>query len=249
MNGAARSPRFSACPNIPTGGRHFRRYLTLRALSTDLEVKVLTTSKTSAQQEAQRALATVRTSYEKVTGTALQDIAKLDDYAADLARALGDVELLKPHFSGKKLADIDFEAIKEVIKTAEGGEKRRELEQAIQAIVSLEALATHNLTKAKGDQAEIESLVDARDALLAKTRGDLFKRLYDRPTPCLTRAHGRTTTNARFANRDLADRSARILMLSLSNMRKPLPRPPRSRKFGRHRHGRHCFPPMNPPPR
>ena len=150
-----------------------------RALNTDLEVKVLTTTKTAAQQEAQRALTTVRTSYEKVTGATLQDIARLDDYAADIVRALGDVELLKAHFAGKTLAGIDFDAIKDAIKTAEGGEKRRELEQAIQAIASLEALAAHDLAKAQGDKAQIELLVDARDALLAKTRGDLFKRLYD----------------------------------------------------------------------
>lgn len=150
-----------------------------RALNTDLEVKVLTTSKSAAQQEAQRALTMARTSYEKVTGTTLQDIAKLDDYAADVVRALGDVELLKAHFAEKKLSGIDFEAIKDVIKTAEGGEKRRELEQAIQAISSLETLATHDLSKAQSEKAHIELLADARDALLAKTRGDLFKRLYD----------------------------------------------------------------------
>lgn len=151
----------------------------VRALNTDLEVKVLTTTKAAAQQEAQRALTTARTSYEKVTGATLQDIAKLDVYVDDVVRALGDVELLKIHFDGKKLADIDFEAIKGVIKTAEGGEKRRELEMAIQAIASLEALATHDFAKAKAEKAQIESLIDARDALLAKTRGDLFRRLYD----------------------------------------------------------------------
>lgn len=150
-----------------------------RALNTDLEVKVLTTSKTSAQQEAQRALTTARTSYEKVTGATLQDIAKLDDYAVDVVRALGNVELLKADFEGKELADIDFEVIKEVIKTAEGGESRRELEQAMQAIASLEALVAHDLTKAQSEKEHIESLIDARDALLSKTRGDLFKRLYD----------------------------------------------------------------------
>lgn len=150
-----------------------------RAVNTDLEVKVLTTTKVATQQEAQHALTTARTSYEKVTGATLQDIARLDDYAVDIVRALGDVELLKPHFTGKTLAEIDFDAIKEAIKTAEGGEKRRELEQAIQAIASLEALAAYDLVKAQGEKAQIESLVDARDALLAKTRGDLFKRLYD----------------------------------------------------------------------
>jgi DNA repair exonuclease SbcCD ATPase subunit len=107
-----------------------------RALNTDLEVKVLTTSKSAAQQEAQRALITARTSYEKVTGTTLQDIAKLDDYAADVVRALANVELLKAHIAGKSLADLDFEAIKEVIKTAESGERRRELGRTIEATES-----------------------------------------------------------------------------------------------------------------
>lgn len=150
-----------------------------RALNTDLEVKVLTTTKTSAQQEAQRALATARTTFEKVTGTTLQDIARLEDYAAYVVRALGDVELLKAHFAGKTLADINFGVIKDAIRAAESGEKRRELEQAIQVIASLEALAAHDLAKAQGEKVQIEALVNDRDALLAKTRGDLFKRLYD----------------------------------------------------------------------
>lgn len=150
-----------------------------RALNGDLEVKSLAASRTAAQQEAQRALASARTSYEKVTGGTLQDVAKLDAYATDVVRALGDVDLLKAHFAGKKLADIDFEAIKGIIKTAEGGEKRRELEQTIQSITSLEALAIYDPTEVRAEEAQIEALVDARDALLAKTRGDLFRRLYD----------------------------------------------------------------------
>lgn len=133
----------------------------------------------ASQQGAQQALSAARASYEKVTGNPLQDIGWLDEYAAEVARALGDVELLKQHFAGKALAEIEFDLIKAAIKTAEGGEERRELEQALQAIAALEALAAHDLATAQSNKAQLELLVDARDALLAATRGDLFKRLYD----------------------------------------------------------------------
>jgi hypothetical protein len=96
-----------------------------------------------------------------------------------VTRALGDVQLLKPHFAGKSLDQIDFDGIRAAIKTAEGGEKRRELEHAIQTIAALEALAAHDLATVQSEHARLESLVDARDTLLATTRGDLFKRMYD----------------------------------------------------------------------
>lgn len=150
-----------------------------RTFNTDLEIKVLTTAMSAAQQAAQQALTAARTSYEKVTGNPLQDISHLDDYAADVVRALGDVELLKPHFTANTLGQIDFEQVKAAIKTAEGGEKRRELDQTIQTIAALEALAAHDAAAVQQDQRQLEALIDERDRLLASTRGDLFKRLYD----------------------------------------------------------------------
>src|SRR3546814_10955440 len=74
-----------------------------RTLNTDLEIKVLTTAMAAAQQAAQHAVTAARTSYEKVTGSPFQDIGRLDDYAADVVRALGDVDLLKSHFTGRAL--------------------------------------------------------------------------------------------------------------------------------------------------
>lgn len=150
-----------------------------RALNTDLEIKALTTGIAGAQQGAQQALNIARVSYEKVTGKPLQDIGRLDEYSVEVASALGDVEILKPHFTAKSLGEIDFDAIKEAIKTVEGGEKRRELEQALQAIAALETLIAHDLAHAQKEKAQLEALLDQRDALLAGTRGDLFKRLYD----------------------------------------------------------------------
>lgn len=157
-----------------------------RTLNTDLEIKVLTTAMGAAQQAAQQALATARISYEKVTGNPLQDIGRLDDCAADVVRALRDVELLKVHFAGKTLGQIDFDQVKAAIKTAEGGDKRRELDQIIQTIAALEALASHDPAIVEKEQLQLEALLSERDRLLAPTRGDLFKRLYDAANAMMT---------------------------------------------------------------
>src|SRR3546814_4893788 len=49
----------------------------------------------------------------------------------------------------------------------------------MQAIAVLEALAVYDLATAQQEQKQLQVLVDERDRLLASTRGDLFKRLYD----------------------------------------------------------------------
>lgn len=150
-----------------------------RALNTDLEVRILGAEVNAAQIAAQRALATLRSSYENVTGKSLDDIDKLDEYSAEVAAALGDVALLKPYFSGKTLNEIDFEEVKTTIKAAEGGDERRELQHIIESIAALEALATHDQTVISADEKRIGALVDERDELFTLTRGDLFKRLYE----------------------------------------------------------------------
>lgn len=77
------------------------------------------------------------------------------------------------------LADVDFEAVKKGIREAEGGEKRKELERVLEVIGKLEALGTVDATVIKSEQDRLSSLVRDRDRLLASTRGDLFKRLYE----------------------------------------------------------------------
>ncbi len=87
--------------------------------------------------------------------------------------------MLAPYFVGKSLADVDFNEIKNAIKDPEGGEKRRDLEKAIRTIAALEGLAVRDLAAIEKEQEQIGKLLDERDGLLASTRGDLFKRLYN----------------------------------------------------------------------
>jgi AAA domain len=150
-----------------------------RSLNSDFDINVLNTSITTAQQAAQQALISIRTNYERVTGNPLADVDKLDQYMQNVASALGNVPLLASHFHGKALADVDFDAVKKAIREAEGGEKRKQLERVIESIGKLETIGTVDATSVQNEQVALSTLIDERDVLLASTRGDLFKRLYE----------------------------------------------------------------------
>ena len=149
-----------------------------RTTNTDLDMKVLATQIAGTQRTTQQALAALRTNFEKVTGKPLEDVDKLDQYTSEVLQALGNIGLLTEHFDDKELDDIDFDAIKGAIKTAEGGEKRKELETAIVDISALEALGGHDSGVISEEQEKIKERIAERDALLVTTRGDLFEKLY-----------------------------------------------------------------------
>lgn len=150
-----------------------------RTLNTDLEFRVIGASLATAKQLGQQALASIRTNYERVTGNALEDVGCIDEYLGEVAAALGGVELLKIHFQDKTLSEVDFEGVKQAIREAEGGEKRRSLERVVEAITKLEALGVVDTAIVASEQSALSALVDERDRLLLATRGDLFKRLYE----------------------------------------------------------------------
>lgn len=139
-----------------------------RTTNSDLDIKVLSTQITGTKRAAQQALAALRSNFEKVTGKPLEDVDRLDQYATEVVQALGNVELLKEYFDGKPLDDIDFDAIKEAIKTAEGGEKRKELETAIIVITALETLGIHDAAAIREGQKEVKALIAERDELLGR---------------------------------------------------------------------------------
>ena len=148
-----------------------------QALNGDLGLSVLNSQASSAQQAVQQQLAILRASYQHVTGKSLDDVARLDEHAAEVCAALGGVEILKESFAGKNLVDINFDDVKEVIRKAEGGEQRAELARTIEAIASIEALGVGDAKTSASERDAILALIATRDAQLAATRGDLFKRL------------------------------------------------------------------------
>ena len=150
-----------------------------RALNSDLELRILETLIGASQEAGQQALTIIRNNYEKVTGDHFEDVDKLDEYMDEVVQALVGIELLKTHFEGKALQDVDFEAVKKAVRTAEGGQKRKELESAIESISTLEALGEPDSDSYLAEQEVLTTVLEERDQLLAATQGDLVKRLYE----------------------------------------------------------------------
>jgi len=150
-----------------------------RTLNSDFDTRGLAAGMEAHQRSVQQALASLRLSYQSVTGKSFEDTQKLDEYINEVTTSLGNVELLMPYFTDKALADINFDEIKVEIKNAEGGEKRQDLEKVVQTIAALEVLTSFDLQTIDAEQQQIERLLVEREALFSATRGNIFKRLYE----------------------------------------------------------------------
>jgi DNA repair exonuclease SbcCD ATPase subunit len=156
-------------------------------LNNDLEIRIIAAATSTAETSVQEALATLRTSYEAITGTQFEDVGKLEEYEKAIVSALSGVELLKPYIEAHELDNIDFTPVKNAIKTAEGGEKRQKLEQLIQTLASLSTLSAHDIETITKEWEELLSLLDEREGLLVTTKGDLFKKLYEAASEVITK--------------------------------------------------------------
>lgn len=150
-----------------------------RVLNSDFDIAVLRTEAQNAKDAVQTVSRSLEASYQGLTGKLLTDLSQIEQCVADVLEVLAGIELIKDHVEGKDFDQIDFDAIKETIKMAEGGEKRRELEKTIQKIVELESLGQADHVSTLAEQEVICLLLREKDALLKATRGDLFKRLYE----------------------------------------------------------------------
>jgi DNA repair exonuclease SbcCD ATPase subunit len=150
-----------------------------RSIQADLEINVLTTQASSGEQAVQSAIRKLQVAFEGLTATRLTDVARMPEYTAAVMAALAGIELVRPLVDGRDLAGVDFSAIKAAIKEAEGGEKRRELEQVIGALGELRALGEPTEADFQQEHDALGDLFNELDGLLAQTRGDAFKQLFE----------------------------------------------------------------------
>lgn len=150
-----------------------------RTLNSDLDISILRISVADAEDAAQNAIRRLAPAYEKMTGRQLADTANLEVNVMEIIAALSGIALAKDHVEGKALEEIDFEGIKERIRDEEQGSKRKQLEAALSAIGRLKALGDSEPAAISDEQERLKSLVFAKEALLAETRGRKLKELYE----------------------------------------------------------------------
>lgn len=150
-----------------------------RALNSDLDITTIRAEAKSAEEAAQAALRRLKVSYDGLIGKDLTDVSQVDQCSTEVLSALSSIELIKGSVEGKTLDQIDFDAVKKAIKSAEGGEKRKELEKVIEKIAEIEGLGEADVSSLATEQTEISRLLKEKADLLEATRGDVFKQLYN----------------------------------------------------------------------
>jgi DNA repair exonuclease SbcCD ATPase subunit len=149
-----------------------------RAINADLDLTELQAKLTESATNSKNALNRLGSSYEKLTGKQIADVSALDTYVSEVLAALSGIALIKDQVSGKDLDEINFDELGEKIKEEEGGEKRKELEEAVKCAENLKALGDAD-PDVPAEQDQLKALVNEKAVLLEATRGELFEALYN----------------------------------------------------------------------
>ncbi|MDP8226862.1 MAG: AAA family ATPase [Candidatus Celaenobacter polaris] len=147
-------------------------------INTDFKLSLLETNYNNRVRQRDSVKKRINSNYERITGVEDSDLSDHDKIVEDITTILKDVQLLKPFFEEKTILDVNFDDVRTAIKKAEGSEKRQELSTSIQLIGGLEKLEA--VSDESLEQKQLRQHIQEKNEALKKTRGPLFKSLYER---------------------------------------------------------------------
>lgn len=161
---------------------NFRRILktidSTQTFNSDFGIPALQATIKAHADTASRSLQQFSTHYSAVTGKSIGDTADVGNWATDLLTSIGRIELIAGFVSGKKLSEVDFDAIREHILATEGGPLRLRLSTLTTQRAQLNGL-TIDLPGGTENASRITGKLAERDVLLQTTKGENFRRLFD----------------------------------------------------------------------
>lgn len=150
-----------------------------QALNTDFGLKVLETKAAASKTALQALLGRAKTHFEKLTGKPFASAALIETYKVDVVEALAKHSVLKATLKGVEFDSIDFDAMKDDVRKAEGGEDRLKLQKVLERISSLENLGEASAPDVVASRDQLGQLIVERRSAIEETKGELFKKLYD----------------------------------------------------------------------
>jgi hypothetical protein len=148
-----------------------------RNINNDFKLNVLETEYKNLIEAEKSLQDRICQNYGRITGKEKQDVSNHKNIACEATDVLKKAQLIKPFLVGKDILNADFESIHEAIKKAEGSDKRNELSNAIRSIAELERLEP--ISNESEEQNQLKQYIKEKNQALSKTRGSLFKKLYE----------------------------------------------------------------------
>lgn len=148
-----------------------------RNINNDFKLNVLETEYNNLIKQEQSIQNRIRQNYERITKKEQLDVSDHKKIAQETTGILSQEELLKPFLADKDIINANFESIRKAIKKAEGSDKRQALSNVIRTIAELERLEP--ISDEAEEQGQIRQYIKERNEALGKTRGSLFRKLYE----------------------------------------------------------------------
>lgn len=148
-------------------------------LNSDFDLPLLETRARGYESNVTEAFARFRGAYTDLTGKNPGDTSDVARWGAHIRQALVNIELLRPIIGEQRLSELDFNSLRDAVKSEEGGAKRDELAKLIELGVRLGAITFEPLASAETQAEELVAALRQRSELLVATPGDLYKRVHD----------------------------------------------------------------------
>jgi DNA repair exonuclease SbcCD ATPase subunit len=146
-------------------------------LNNDFDLVKLKATAQGHESGAREALAQFTTAYTSLTGQTPGDSSEIAKWGENVRDSLLGIELLRSEVEGKKLSEIDFDRLRDVVRNEEGGAKRDELAKLIEIGNRFESLDVSSAASAHTQATELKSVITTREQLLTATPGANYLQL------------------------------------------------------------------------
>lgn len=144
-----------------------------RAFNSHFDVSAIERRGREADAEAIKQHRAVEKAFEELTQKSISNHATRDAAETAAHSAVEQVQLLKPHCSGKRFGEIDIDKCLAAIKAADAGDDRAKLTALISKQTALDAALADGLNEA--DRDSLKGLASERDAALADIGSAILK--------------------------------------------------------------------------
>ncbi len=146
-------------------------------INTDFKLNVLETRLDNLAGSKRTIQKRIIQNYESITGKSPADASDHQAIKQEVTKVLNNVELLKPFLKKNDITTADYVEIRKAIKKVEGSEQREELVRTIKSISTLERLQA--TSDEETEQTQLKKALNKRADALKKTKGTLFKNMYE----------------------------------------------------------------------
>lgn len=150
-----------------------------RNINADFGLPALRASAESTENHVKESFARFAGAYSSLTGLTPGDVSDVAKWGADIRDALLGIELLRTEIEPKRLSELDFQRLREVVRSEEGGAKRDELVKVIQRVSMLEAIDVEPVADASVDADVLLAAIATKASLLTATPGADYQEIHE----------------------------------------------------------------------